>query len=167
MPFSFAPPSSGVPSCIPLEPGWVLRGWTRAGRWSLNQVYSRLPSASCGLRSGKTALTQHAHTYTRRSPPPSSSLVYYAGLQAPRVHPVAAAQLSDGSPGEATNLREPGHGAERTRGRDRCRARVAGAAGRGGWTARGMDLCSEVDVYARQWINIGVLAGFSPGPEMI
>lgn len=57
---------------------------------------------------------------------------------------------------------------ERTRGRDRCRARGwQEEEEEDGWIARGMDLCSGVDVYARHWINIGVRAGFSPGPEMI
>jgi len=60
------------------------------------------------------------------------------------MHPIATAQLLDGSPGEATNLREPGRYGRR--GEDRG----------GAESLRGMDLCNGVDVYVRQWINIAL-----------
>lgn len=116
--------SSVPPPCIPRELGQALRGWTRAGRWSLNQVYNDWRLRRAGCAAAKPPL--HDCVLTPPSFRPRSSLVRSARGCNP-LHSIATAQLLDGSPGEATNLCEPGRYVRR--GEDRT---VAGERGEGG-----------------------------------
>lgn len=89
------------------------------------------------------------------------------GIATP-VHSVATAQLSDGFPGEASNLRGAARrGGEPGRRVSRERLGIGMKMRRG---KEGRDLCNGVDVYPRQWINIGIRRGrndlipdFNPG----
>jgi len=114
-PCPFSPLSPGVrfPSLRaivhpPSSRAGILQGWTRAGRWSLNQVYSGRCLRRVGCAAAKPPLRARFHFPPLPSHSPFSFPHPLRGVAIP-VHSNATAQLSRRAfPGEATNLREPG-----------------------------------------------------------